>query len=762
MTSKNIVTRKDAKCLVFGYSKDMDESVLPSYGDVMRNYLQVRNLLKQRSKKDPSFDDVFSKLLPKIFKLWNKASIPVLSQKRVYDMLRNYHGKYRNILKSKGKKGSAAFDKKLESFIADSMKLFDIAACKCFPFDTCKCQTLFKVPVVEQEFLLDQRSGRKMRIGSVDKITTEKLVRRDMRRSKERQRVEKYMEASELEMSVPGPSNEIHSTSSCDEFDSGSDFSDPSQPMRTSKPKTANQMRVKLPSLASACDRTGVSDRAAATVASAVLQDLGIISDADKTNVIDRMKVRRERKRKRKTFDQKVETETASSLEAAPIGLYFDGRKDKALIHEQKGTKYYRKEVSQEHYTLVMEPSSTFWGHVSPKTSRASDIKDAIVSFLNNHKVNTARIIVAGCDGTNTNTGSRGGVIALLEKEFKKPLQRLICLFHGNELPLGHLHKSLDGKTSGPTSYTGPIGKKLDTCENYPVFENFEPIQHNLPEMHHIDDLSTDQKYLLEMCRSVADGQVSAELAIKKPGKLSHSRWLTYASRILRFYVSCPEPSNNLRILAEYVVKVYAPVWFHIKLKPSCAHGSRHLWRMIQLSRYLPQHLQAVIDPVIQRNGYFAHPENMLLAFLTDERHEIRQLGLRRILKARINENDPQIVREFKVPPMSFGAEDYTNLISWQKVNITEPPLTKGLTDDQIRHCIQCISETGEMGSDWFVDFPKFPCHTQAVERMVKLVTEASAAVIGEEARDGFIKARIESHKMMPAFETKKNFKIPN
>jgi len=32
-----------------------------------------------------------------------------------------------------------------------------------------------------------------------------------------------------------------------------------------------------------------------------------------------------------------------------------------------------------------------------------------------------------------------------------------------------------------------------------------------------------------------------------------------------------------------------------------------------------------------------------------------------------------------------------------------------------------------------------FPCHTQSVERSVKLVTDASIAVCGESARDGFI-----------------------
>lgn len=56
------------------------------------------------------------------------------------------------------------------------------------------------------------------------------------------------------------------------------------------------------------------------------------------------------------------------------------------------------------------------------------------------------------------------------------------------------------------------------------------------------------------------------------------------------------------------------------------------------------------------------------------------------------------------------------------------------------------------------IDILKFPCHSQAVERCVKLVTEASAAVCGYEARDGFIKSRISSRTELPKFETKKQY----
>ena len=59
------------------------------------------------------------------------------------------------------------------------------------------------------------------------------------------------------------------------------------------------QMRVKLSAFGSACDRHGIYDRSAAAIASAVLQDFGLIDENNQDNVVDRSKVRRERSRKR-------------------------------------------------------------------------------------------------------------------------------------------------------------------------------------------------------------------------------------------------------------------------------------------------------------------------------------------------------------------------------------------------------------------------------------------------------------------------------
>ena len=41
--------------------------------------------------------------------------------------------------------------------------------------------------------------------------------------------------------------------------------------------------------------------------------------------------------------------------------------------------------------------------------------------------------------------------------------------------------------------------------------------------------------------------------------------------------------------------------------------------------------------------------------------------------------------------------------------------------------------------------FPQFPCHTQAVEKCDKLVTEASAAVCCVNMRGGFMRTQIDT-----------------
>ena len=124
------------------------------------------------------------------------------------------------------------------------------------------------------------------------------------------------------------------------------------------------------------------------------------------------------------------------------------------------------------------------------------------------------------CDGTNVNRGQHNGVIRLVEIEVGKPLQWLVCQFHGNELPLRHLIQHLGGTTTGPRAFSGPIGKALSICQLMPVIE-FEKLHADLPTVD-LGSLSTDQKCMWEITKAVSCGECSPALAHRQPGTLNH------------------------------------------------------------------------------------------------------------------------------------------------------------------------------------------------------------------------------------------------
>ena len=255
------------------------------------------------------------------------------------------------------------------------------------------------------------------------------------------------------------------------------------------------------------------------------------------------------------------------------------------------------------------------------------------------------------------------------------------------------------------------------------------------------------------MCEAVDKADCPVDLALRNPGLLNHSRWLTTANRIIRLYISLDSPSCNLKTLVTFIIRVYAPTWFAIKSKPSCKDEARHLHAMIARSRYLSDNLKKIFDPAIQRNAYCSHPENVLLAMLTDGRPHIRQLGLRRILKVRSTEKSGEHVRKFCIPTLNFDAMNYEDMIDWNGVDtpVTEPAVMMRMTDTELKDLIKAdVTPT--------VPFPRFTCHTQAVERCVKLVTKASAAVHGQKSRDELIRVKIASRKLMPKFESKCDF----
>ncbi|CAH1114863.1 unnamed protein product [Psylliodes chrysocephalus] len=338
-------TRKNIECEVFGAPTELKCNILPTYGDVMRAYLQYRQIGKDDNNgKDPSVSEVSKKVISALKTISENASLQV-----------------------------------------------------CKYFDSCKC----KIKVLKTEH--------------VDVKLTKVLEKRMQRKIKSIKQLGNQSDPEKSEL--VGKVTVLDATSS--------------QMVHQLQKQDKRKLRgVDFRNLAEACDRTEVSDRCASFLANADLQNLGVVSRNDPSKLLNRSKLRRERKRR----SSEIKKESTRNLEIT--GLYFDSRKDRTLLTEKKGSTYHKRYVLEEHIVLIAEPGSIYLGHVTPNSGNAKDITSSIMNCLRVNLGPVDEISAVGCDGTVVNTGFKNGVVKQLEKAIGYSSQWLICLLHANELPL--------------------------------------------------------------------------------------------------------------------------------------------------------------------------------------------------------------------------------------------------------------------------------------------------------------------------------------
>ena len=284
-------------------------------------------------------------------------------------------------------------------------------------------------------------------------------------------------------------------------------------------------------------------------------------------------------------------------------------------------------------------------------------------------------------------------------------------------------------------------------------------------------------------------GTVEDDLAAIEPGPPCVSRWNTLWSRSCRVYAGTVSPTYELNRIVTVIVKLSAPMWFHIKCNPKATQGPLNTFKSLQLLRNLNPQEKAVAKKAVQRNAFFAHSDQLLLAMLSDEDEVVRHKAVGLIRKLRkegmkntvlddstdSEDDDIEVdselisytdddcsddeqeevddfvldrsVRQVHVPNLKWRAKSYHTMIDWEKELTSEPPFIVGMSDDEIVNIL-----------DTPLAVPKWTNNTQSVERGIKIVTEACSAVTGKEERDGYIKQRIHSRKLMAKFNTKKDF----
>lgn len=107
--------------------------------------------------------------------------------------------------------------------------------------------------------------------------------------------------------------------------------------------------------------------------------------------------------------------------------------------------------------------------------------------------------------------------------------------------------------------------------------------------------LNNDQKHLYELSQAFSTGNITGNLADRKPGEITDPRWTALASRMLRLYMSNEVNSFKLTGLVHFIQNVYVQCLFWVKCYPDWTDGSRHIYRILSFSRSLPKNVFIVV-----------------------------------------------------------------------------------------------------------------------------------------------------------------------
>ena len=226
-----------------------------------------------------------------------------------------------------------------------------------------------------------------------------------------------------------------------------------------------------------------------------------------------------------------------------------------------------------------------------------------------------------------------------------------------------------------------------------------------------VKDLSDGQKYLYQITRGIQSGHFPTSLRERHIGPHHHARWLNLASRLCRIWCSEHGLENdvlgNLKSIAQFVVGVYVPMWFQIKVNKHWIEGPNHILKQLSLVRDLDQNIQNLVMPHVKSTAWNAHSEHVLQTMLASADREDRKFAVGQILKIRgDSEFGDRRPRARKMPKINTQATKLKDLIDWTGEGVHEPVLTCDIPSEQLSNFIEEK-----------MTVPKFTVHGQSIER---------------------------------------------
>ena len=167
------------------------------------------------------------------------------------------------------------------------------------------------------------------------------------------------------------------------------------------------------------------------------------------------------------------------------------------------------------------------------------------------------------------------------------------------------------------------------------------------------------------------------------------------------------------------------------------------IFDMIQRIKLQSPTIQKVALENLKFNAFGLLPENVLYSMICSDNMMVRRLAIMKILSIRKSTTTKRLN---KIPVIKYDAAHWYELIDLSQPGICEPALTADIATE-------ILSDAMKKGIK--LQLPVLSCHSQSVERVVKLTSETSHLVYGQEARHRHIVTKYCCRQVRPSFASK-------
>lgn len=537
------VTRKDTEVWLIGQPIDVIRGMkLPSKGDVLRRFFY---LMRTDKKSVRGASSIVAK---EVMGFWRIAKIPTMEERNIIPKIEKAYDGWRTLQKGSTRRSQPQTQKE-NMFTEELDNLFDIG----------HADALDMINIEEDKlFLLAQREkGRRGYMAGEDRKLAELETRKQLKKASYEAHKRKQEDACEKFSAMV----ELASSSSSSGGESSTDDEDPPTAATPCRKRKRGKQNIVTPDVASALDRTQVTDRKAVFVLTATASSLG--HDVGQL-AINRSTIRRARIETRTSIAALVKETFQPNT---PLTVHWDGKMLPELMGNDK--------VDRLPVIISGAGLSKLLGVPRLPSGTGKAMAEAVIDCLEDWGVKD-RVVAMSFDTTSSNTGIKSGACTLIEAALGRDVLHLACRHHIMELIAEKAFSACDCiPSTGPAILLFQRFKqqwnfinKLDFRVPEDDVSNRDELLIYFKQKLSVDQPRDDYKELLELSLIYLGDVPQRGIRFMQPGAVHRARWMArviYAIKICLFqaqFVMTKREQLGINRFARFAVTVYVQFWF--------------------------------------------------------------------------------------------------------------------------------------------------------------------------------------------------------